>query len=181
MSRGTSPWSSFPASTRYDLLTRLEAMPRHYKVCHGDFNPSNIMVTPEGVPFILDWSHATQGNASHDAARTYLLFMLKGEEARAEKYLDLFCQKSKTQKRYVQGWMPIVPASQSVKSHPEERVFLERWVNVSDFESIKIEWFREEPLFYFCLSFSDGQTKMKNKDNPGVNRPNTDADLSFAF
>lgn len=126
--------SDFSSAIKYDLLTRLASMPKHHKVCHGDFNPSNIMVTPEGVPYILDWSHATQGNASHDAARTYLLFRLKGEDARAEKYLDLFCQKSKTKKYYVQAWMPIVAASQSVKSFPEERAFLESWVNVFDFE-----------------------------------------------
>ena len=30
------------ATTRYDLHTRLESMPNHKKVCHGDFNPSNI-------------------------------------------------------------------------------------------------------------------------------------------
>ena len=58
------------ATTRYDLHTRLEGMPKHNKVCHGDFNPSNIIVTEDGTPYIIDWSHATQGNASADAART---------------------------------------------------------------------------------------------------------------
>ena len=33
------------AATRYDLHTRLEGMPRHDKVCHGDFNPSNVIIT----------------------------------------------------------------------------------------------------------------------------------------
>lgn len=60
------------ATTRYDLHTRLEGMPKHNKVCHGDFNPSNIIITEDGTPYILDWSHATQGNASADVARTYL-------------------------------------------------------------------------------------------------------------
>ena len=31
------------------------------KVCHGDYNPSNIIMSENG-PYILDWSHATQGN-----------------------------------------------------------------------------------------------------------------------
>ena len=31
------------ATTRYELHTRLEGMPKHVKVCHGDFNPSNII------------------------------------------------------------------------------------------------------------------------------------------
>ena len=60
------------ATTRYELHTHLASMKRHDKVCHGDFNPSNIIITPDGTPFILDWSHATQGNGAADAARTYL-------------------------------------------------------------------------------------------------------------
>ena len=122
------------ATTRYDLHTRLEGMPKHNKVCHGDFRPSNIIIAEDGTPYILDWSHVTQGNASADAARTYLLFWLKGEMENAEKYLDLFCQKSGTEKRYVQKWMPIVAASQSVKGNAKEREFLLSWATVVDYE-----------------------------------------------
>ena len=42
------------ATTRYDLHTRLEGMPKHNKVCHGDFNPSNIIVTEDGTPYFLE-------------------------------------------------------------------------------------------------------------------------------
>ena len=122
------------ATTRYDLHTRLEGMPKHSKLCHGDFWPSNIIITEDGTPYILDWSHATQGNASADAARTYLCFWLKGDIEGAEKYLDLFCEKSGTDKRYVQKWMPIVAASQSVKGNAKEREFLLSWANVVDYE-----------------------------------------------
>ena len=126
--------SKLDATTRYDLHTRLEGMPKHKKVCHGDFNPSNIIITEDGTPYILDWSHATQGNASADAARTYLLFWLNGDIEGAKKYLDLFCEKSNTAKQYVQKWMPIVAASQSVKGNEHEREFLLSWVNVVDYE-----------------------------------------------
>ena len=126
--------SDLDATTRYDLHTRLEAMPKHNKVCHGDFNPSNVIITDEGKAYILDWAHATQGNASADAARTYLLFWLHGGIDVAKKYLDLFCQKSDTAKQYVQKWMPIVAASQSVKGNEKEREFLLSWVNVVDYE-----------------------------------------------
>ena len=126
--------STLDATTRYDLHTRLEGMPKHNKVCHGDFNPSNIIITEDGTPYILDWSHATQGNASADAARTYLLFWLNGDIEGAKKYLDLFCEKSNTAKQYVQKWMPIVAASQSLKGNEHEREFLLSWVNVVDYE-----------------------------------------------
>ena len=123
------------ATTRYELHTRLESMPKHNKLCHGDFNPSNIIITADGTPYIIDWAHATQGNASADAARTYLLFSLKGETMdNAKKYLDMFCKKSDTAKQYVQKWMPIVAASQSVKGNEKEREFLLRWADVVEYE-----------------------------------------------
>ena len=122
------------ATVRYDLHTRLEGMPKHNKVCHGDFNPSNIIVTADGTPYILDWSHATQGNASADAARTYLLFWLSGDIDGAERYLELFCEKSNTAKQYVQKWMPIVAASQTVKGNEKEKEFLHTWIDVVDYE-----------------------------------------------
>ena len=126
--------SALDATIRYDLHTRLEGMPKHNKVCHGDFNPSNIIITEDGTPYILDWSHATQGNASADAARTYLLFWLNGDIEGAKKYLNLFCEKSNTAKQYVQKWMPIVAASQSVKGNEKEREFLLSWVDVVEYE-----------------------------------------------
>lgn len=121
------------ATTRYELHTRLESMPKHTKVLHGDFNPSNIIVGNDGKLYILDWSHATQGNASADAARTYLLFALKNQE-KADLYLSLFCKKSDTAKQYVQQWLPIVAASQLTKGIEAERDFLLQWINVVDYE-----------------------------------------------
>lgn len=123
------------ATTRYELDARLESMPKHNKLCHGDFNPTNVVISADGESYsILDWSHATQGNASADAARTYLLFWLSGDIENAEKYLELFCKKSDTAKQYVQKWLPIVAASQSVKGKPEEQEFLMHWVNVVEYE-----------------------------------------------
>lgn len=126
--------SDLDATIRYELHTRLSGMPKHNKLCHGDFNPSNIIITDDGTPYIIDWSHATQGNASADVARTYLLFWLNGDIEGAKKYLELFCRKSNTARQYVQKWMPIVAASQSVKGNEKEREFLHGWVNVVDYE-----------------------------------------------
>ena len=126
--------SSLDATTRYELHTRLEGMPKHNKVCHGDFNPSNVIITPDGEPYIIDWSHVTQGNASADAARTFLVFSLAGATELAEKYLNLFCQKSDTARQYVQKWIPIVAASQSVKGQESERQLLLSWVDVVEYE-----------------------------------------------
>ncbi|MEG1426745.1 MAG: aminoglycoside phosphotransferase family protein [Oscillospiraceae bacterium] len=126
--------SGLDATTRYELHTRLESMPKHTKLCHGDFNPSNVIIKNDGTPYVLDWAHATQGNASADAARTYLLFWLEGNMTAAEMYLDLFCKKSDTAKQYVQKWLPIVAASQLTKGREEEKEFLLHWINVVEYE-----------------------------------------------
>lgn len=119
-------------STKYELLTRLNSMPKHTKLCHGDFNPDNIIVSDNGKMVAIDWVHATQGNASADVARTYLLFAINNIET-AEKYMDSFCKKTSTDKKYVQNWLPIVAAAQLGKKKPEEREFLLRWADIFDF------------------------------------------------
>ncbi|MCC8045625.1 MAG: aminoglycoside phosphotransferase family protein [Clostridiales bacterium] len=121
------------ATTRYELNTRLNAMPNHTKLCHGDFNPSNVIVREDGTMTIVDWAHATQGNASGDAAITYLEFALKNQK-KADLYLDLFCKKSDTAKQYVQKWLPIAAAAQLTKGIPEEEAFLRRWTEIIDFQ-----------------------------------------------
>ena len=117
-------------STRYELLTRLDGMPKHTKLCHGDFSPSNIIVQEDGTMYVIDWVHAAQGNASADVARTYLLLSLKDSKL-ADLYMDLFCEKTDTD---VQGWLPIVAAAQLVKKRPEEKELLEKWINVFPYQ-----------------------------------------------
>lgn len=122
------------ATTKYDLHTRLESMPKGNALCHGDFNPSNVIIAEDGKAYIIDWSHATQGNPCADAARTYLLFWLQGDLNGAEKYLEVYCNKGNVSKKDIQRWLPIVAASQSVKGNEKEREFLLSWVNVVDYE-----------------------------------------------
>lgn len=122
------------ATTRYELNTRLESTPKHNKVCHGDYNPSNIIVTPNDEWYVIDWAHATQGNGGEDAARAYLLFTLAGKEDIAKKYLNAYCKKSDTARQYVERWLPIVAASQLVKGNADERDFLMKWIDVVEYE-----------------------------------------------
>ena len=127
--------SGLEATNRYDLHCRLDAMHGHHKLCHGDFNPSNIIITPDDTAYIIDWAHAAQGNASADVARTYLLFWLVGKKNVAEAYMDLYCKKSDTAKQYVQKWIPIVAAAQLANSKvsAEEKALLMRWADVVEY------------------------------------------------
>lgn len=122
------------ATTRYDLHTRLDSLPKHLNLCHGDFNPTNVIITKDGTPYIIDWAHATQGNSSADVARSYLLFYLAGKKELGDKYLKLYCKKSDTAIQYVQRWIPIVAASCLCKAPESEKEFLHGWINVVDYE-----------------------------------------------
>lgn len=133
MIRQISDAEGLNSVNRYDLLTRLDGMPKHVKLCHGDFQPNNIIVKDDGTMYVLDWVHATQGNASADAARTYLLLCLE-DQNRADKYMDLFCEKTDTDRRYVQQWLPLVAAAQLTKHRAEEAELLHKWVDICDYQ-----------------------------------------------
>lgn len=117
---------------KFELLARLGAMPKHVKLCHGNFFPTNIILNEKGT-YIVDWLAARQGNASADVARTYLLFSLDSPDT-AELYLNTFCRKTGTSKHYVQEWLPIVAAAQLTENRPAERDLLMKWVGVVAYE-----------------------------------------------
>lgn len=121
-------------NAKYELLQRLQGMKNHDKLCHGDFDPSNIIVKDNGEYYIIDWAHATQGNASADVARTFLTFTMEKSVDFANKYVDLYCKKAEVNKREIQRWIPIVAAIQKAKGKEEEQEFLDRWINIVDYE-----------------------------------------------
>ena len=121
-------------NTKYELMQRLEGMPEKVKLCHGDFNPSNIIIKESGEHYIIDWSHATQGNAAADSARTFLIYSMQGKDSIAEKYINLFCEKSNIPKASVQNWIPIVAATQMTKNIPEEQEFLSKWIDIVEYQ-----------------------------------------------
>ena len=121
------------ASTRYELLQRIHGMAQHSKLCHGDLVPSNIVIKEDGSWCVLDWAHASAGNAGADAAITYMRFSLDEPEL-AEKYLRLFCKKADMPIQYIQTWMPVVAAAQLTKHREAERELLEKWISVAEYQ-----------------------------------------------
>ena len=115
--------SDLDATTRFDLFSKLAEEHGKYMICHGDFIPSNIIISEEGKAYILDWSHATKGSPCGDVARTYLLLSVNNKDI-ADRYLDLFCEKRGESKEEVMKWVPIVAASQSVNCNKEDRAFM---------------------------------------------------------
>ncbi len=119
---------------RYDLQMRLDSLPKDDCVCHGDFNPTNVIIKPDGSWSVIDWSHARKGNKLADVARTYLLLWLSSHLVTAEKYLDGMCEALKVSRQDVQLWMPIVAAT--LTTRPENAKYknmLLHWASVVDY------------------------------------------------
>ena len=113
------------ATTRFDLIFRLEDMPRHNSVCHGDFHPSNIIIKSDGTPYILDWSHAVQGSGAADLAITYLMLMISHGEDVSKQYLDIVERiYPQIPRREVLHWLPIAAASLAIKWEGDAKALL---------------------------------------------------------
>ena len=121
------------ASTRYELMQRIHAMRRHTRLCHGDYVPANVILREDGSYVVLDWAHATAGNAGADAAITYMRLCLE-MPAIADDYLQLYSRKADMPVQYIEKWMPIVAAAQLSKHVPEETELLTSWVSVAEYQ-----------------------------------------------
>ena len=133
MKTAVSQLTEIDASTRYELMQRLQGMKRHTKLCHGDFVPSNVILRNDGTWCVLDWAHASQGNAGADAATTYMRFSLEDPEM-AERYLKMYCRKADMAVQYIQQWMPIVAAAQLLKGVEGEEKLLREWISVAEYQ-----------------------------------------------
>ena len=76
----------------------------------------------------------TQGNASADAVRTFLIFSMQGKKELAEKYLDLFALKSGIAKNHIQLCIPVVAAVELTRGKEEEKEFLKQWIDIKNYE-----------------------------------------------
>ncbi|MDO5317753.1 MAG: phosphotransferase [bacterium] len=127
--------SPLERNTRYDLHMRLQALPRGKALCHGDFNPTNVIITPKGDWRVIDWSHVRLGDPLADVARTYLLFWLSGHVKAAEQYMGMMCEALKVKLPEVQQWLPIVAAAESSKPNTQKNLdLLLHWASVVDYE-----------------------------------------------
>ena len=126
--------SPLPRETRYDLHVRLQGLPRGTALCHGDFNPSNVIITPKGDWRVIDWAHVRLGDPLADVARSYLLFWLSGHVAAAEKYMALACEALGAQVPDVQKWLPVVAAAESANAKDQKTLdLLSHWASVVDY------------------------------------------------
>ncbi|MBR4353748.1 MAG: aminoglycoside phosphotransferase family protein [Kiritimatiellae bacterium] len=126
--------STLEREIRYDLHMKLQSFPRGTALCHGDFNPTNVIIKADGTWTVIDWAHVRIGDPAADIARTYLLFWLDGHVVAAGKYMQLACEATKIALPDVQKYLPIVAAAETAKpqSNPKNMDLLMHWASVVD-------------------------------------------------
>ena len=113
-----------PKDIRARILQLLTTLPDGNTLCHGDFHPGNIIITPSG-PVIIDWMTVSKGLASGDVARTSTIL----EAAQAPEgtplrwllewirkmflatYLKTYLQLDPNIKASLAGWQAVMAAN----------------------------------------------------------------------
>ena len=93
------------------LYKELEEFSAQRCVCHGDLEPSNILIAHDGTPYLLDWADAGYGTPAMDAAASYTAFCLQKRQDLAEQYLSLFCKASGISEHDIRALLPIAAAA----------------------------------------------------------------------
>lgn len=116
--------SSLMATTRMRLRLALDQQFVDLCLCHGDLFPSNIIISDDSQPYIIDWSHASLGSKFADVCSSYLDLWIVFSKELAEHYLDIYNQKTSSSRDDVLSWLSIVSAARLSKGTKSEKAFL---------------------------------------------------------
>jgi Ser/Thr protein kinase RdoA (MazF antagonist) len=110
-------------SLRTDLQNRLASLPNGERICHGDFHPGNVLVSPKGEA-VIDWIDASRGNPLADVARTSIILLGVAESGQESNpllklfvktfhsaYLKYYFQIRPGGEQEYRQWLPIVAAA----------------------------------------------------------------------
>ncbi len=118
-------------TSRYELEMRADQMTGHKFICHGDFNPSNVILGDDGQTYVCDWAHVTRGLPEADAAMTYILFKMYHAD-QAELYLDLYSEKADMPKQKIMYWVPVVAAAELARGRKDSEEMLKSFVEATN-------------------------------------------------
>ena len=107
------------------LKRKLDNLAQDTHVCHGNLEPSNIIITDDGTPYLLDWMYASTGSIAADAAATVLSLQLLYSQETADMYLQAICQKNKMEEALVQEWISLTAFSRLAAANLDERKFFQ--------------------------------------------------------
>ena len=96
-------------------------------LCHGDFNPSNVIKRSAAEAYIVDWPHATYGNVLFDAAATYLWFCAEAP-VYADAYAETYCEKTRSKKSDLLACVPYAAVLRLARARQSEREFFKSFI-----------------------------------------------------
>lgn len=94
------------------LKEKILALPEGNSICHGDFHPGNIILTPDNTAIIIDFMNVCRGRWEYDVARTY--FLLKEFSDNLADSLgeisisDLYLEQMNVKYWDIEQWVEIV-------------------------------------------------------------------------
>lgn len=121
-----------PPDLKEATLKALDEMPEGDRLCHGDFHPYNVLMSPRG-PIVIDWNNAHIGNPLEDVARSTLIlsgFSVTHPSYRPiidqfnHAYLERYFQLRPGDPEQLVAWQPIVAAVRLSDNIPE----LQEWL-----------------------------------------------------
>ncbi len=120
LERSINEAKSLPGDLRGAVLAALARLPDGDRLCHGDFHPDNVIMTPKG-PRIIDWMTANHGNPWADVARTHLLLTLGQPPGNALAMRLILLARGFFYRGYMQRYRALAP---------EGRDQLQAWIPV---------------------------------------------------
>jgi len=129
---------------RSKLLARLETLPDGQTLCHADFHPDNVIISPRG-PVVIDWMTAVSGSPWADVARTSLILQIGARAAGKQlspplrlaiglfhtTYLGHFRSLTPDSRGELRRWMPVIAAARLDERIEPERAALLQLVTES--------------------------------------------------
>jgi tRNA A-37 threonylcarbamoyl transferase component Bud32 len=128
---------------RQALLKILKGLPDEDWLCHGDFHPENVILSPKG-PVILDWPNAARGCPLADVARTVVMLRFGAPVEATPKmmllaidilrrqfisaYLHRYFQQSPYSQRLLPQWEVLLAAHRLLENIPGESEGLMKFV-----------------------------------------------------
>jgi aminoglycoside phosphotransferase (APT) family kinase protein len=111
--------SDAPAAEKQAARNRLATLPDGTALCHGDFHPGNVLLSPRG-PVVIDWSAASRGHPLGDVACTSRLMRTAPLPPWAAWYAHLMlrCLRSAMHRSYLKWYF---------RQHAGSRREIEDW------------------------------------------------------
>lgn len=124
-----------PAPLAKFATDALKGLPDGDRMCHFDFHPANVLMSPNG-PVVIDWTGVKRGDHHADVARAVLILKLGEPPESAPAHLKLLARFGRTMllRRYlsayrrhgqlddalVNRWLPVCAVDRLLDGIPEE-------------------------------------------------------------